>query len=498
MPSAVPGQVSGGLEQLRLGDVRGVDELVARLHVTAPRVVLQLTADDAALGMEDGQAGADLVGEREEVELGAQATVVAPFGLGQALQMGVERLLRLPRGAVDALQLRVLLAAPPVRRRAAGELHGRDVLRGGQMRAATEVGPDGVTRVGVHVVVDRQLAGGVDLDRVFRRRALEIDELQLVGLVGKLLAGVLDRVEASPGEALPRLDDLLHRGLEGGEVVGGERGVDVEVVVEAVGDGRADAELRVGSQLLHGLGEDVGGGVADDAAAVLGVGGDGLDVDVYGRGPREVAQCAVGADDDHRLRPARREARGAYGGTGRRPGLHPDGGRRWRRCWRGHGDLRRRRAERLDARGCPPRAVDRESRSVNGPPRRGRAAEPKGAPGPGAGRAGSPSRPRWARGPSDLRRGRRRPARRAAAESGARSLWPSSGRVRVATARRTAAVRAPDRATAGRTRPAGPAPPASSRTRLPIVPESTRSNAGRSTASADSIAPLCPKAGLPI
>ena len=102
--------------------------------------------------------------------------------------------------------------------------------------------------------------------------------------------------------------------------------VDVEVVVEAVGDGRADAELGVGSQLLHGLGEDVRGGVADDAAAVVGVRGDRLDVDVDVGRPGEVAQSAVGADDDHRARPVRRKARGADGGTGRRPGLHPDDG----------------------------------------------------------------------------------------------------------------------------------------------------------------------------
>src|SRR6202040_1624079 len=48
----VPVEVAGDLEQLRLGDVRAVHELIAGLAVLAPRVVLQFAADDSALGME--------------------------------------------------------------------------------------------------------------------------------------------------------------------------------------------------------------------------------------------------------------------------------------------------------------------------------------------------------------------------------------------------------------------------------------------------------------
>src|SRR4051795_4211781 len=91
-------------------------------------VVLPAPLDHPALGMEDGQAGADLVGETEQVQLGAQAPVVAALGLGQLLEVGLVRLLALPRRPVDALQLRVLLAAPPVRGGAAGEGEGGDVV----------------------------------------------------------------------------------------------------------------------------------------------------------------------------------------------------------------------------------------------------------------------------------------------------------------------------------------------------------------------------------
>ena len=100
-----------------LGDVRGVDEVVAGLLVPLPRVVLHLPPDDAALGVEDGEPGTDLVGEREQVELGAELAVVALVGLLEEGQVILERLSRLPCGAVDALQLRVLARFPASTRR---------------------------------------------------------------------------------------------------------------------------------------------------------------------------------------------------------------------------------------------------------------------------------------------------------------------------------------------------------------------------------------------
>src|SRR3978361_2150687 len=48
--------------------------------------------------------------------------------------------------------------------------------------------------------------------------------------------------ERRPGDPLPGPDDLGHLLLDGGEVLGGERPLRVEVVVEAVLDRRADAQ----------------------------------------------------------------------------------------------------------------------------------------------------------------------------------------------------------------------------------------------------------------
>ncbi|CAM5594121.1 hypothetical protein STENM223S_02733 [Streptomyces tendae] len=219
----VPVQVARGLEELPLRRVRGVDELVALLLVAAPRVVLHHPADDAALGVEDGEAGADLLRDGEQVQLAAELAVVALLGLGEELQVRLQLVLGGPGGAVDALEHRVLLAAAPVGGGVAHQLERRDVAGGGQVGTAAEVLPAQLAGLGVQVVVDRQLAGA-DLDVravVAGRGALEADQLQLVRLVGQLLAGGLVGDHAA-GEPLPALLDLLHLLLDGLEVIGVE------------------------------------------------------------------------------------------------------------------------------------------------------------------------------------------------------------------------------------------------------------------------------------
>src|SRR6478735_2287397 len=105
---AVVRQVPGGVEERLVGDVRRADVLEALVDVPLADVVLHLALDDAALGVEHRQAGPDLVGEGEQVELAAELAVVAALGLLDAVEVSVELLLRLPGGAVDALELLVL------------------------------------------------------------------------------------------------------------------------------------------------------------------------------------------------------------------------------------------------------------------------------------------------------------------------------------------------------------------------------------------------------
>ncbi len=87
--------------------------------------------------------------------------------------------------------------------------------------------------------------------------------------------------------------------------------LDVEVVVEAVAHGRADAELRVGAQLLDGLGKHVRGGVPQHGQAVGAGGGDRLDDLAARERVVEVAQDAVDPGDDHVAGRGRRPASSA-------------------------------------------------------------------------------------------------------------------------------------------------------------------------------------------
>ena len=77
------------------------------------------------------------------------------------------------------------------------------------------------------------------------------------------------------------------------QVVRGEGLGDVEVVVEAVGDRRADAEFGVRVDLLHRLRQHVRAGVTQHRQAVGLVGGDGLHPVAIVQRRVEVAQFAA-------------------------------------------------------------------------------------------------------------------------------------------------------------------------------------------------------------
>ena len=306
-------QVPGGLEQPTLGDVRGADVVEALLDVPAADVVLHLPLDHPASGVEHRQAGADLVGEAEQVQLGAEAPMVAALGLGQQLLVRVQRLLGLPGGAVDALQAGLGLVAPPVGRRATGDCERGDVFGGRHVRAAAQVAPDSLAGAGVEVVIDGEGTGADLHDFWVVHTGLVTHQLQLERLRGELDLGGLDGGDLPPGEPLRALDDLPHPLLDRGEVVRSERTVQRKVVVEAVGDRWADTELGLGKQLLDGLGHDVRGGVPDDHPPVRGVGRDGVHLGVGLRGPREVAQLPVRvAHHDHGVHTLAGQTRLAY------------------------------------------------------------------------------------------------------------------------------------------------------------------------------------------
>ena len=300
MPSAYHSRWPGGVEQVGLGEVRGVHELVPGGHVPLPRVVLEHPPDDAALGVEHRQPAADLRREREQVQLGAELAVIAALGLGQHGQVLVLRVAGRPGGAVDPLQLRVLLAPPPVRAAAAHHLQRRDVPGGRHVRAAAQVLPLQLAGGRVEVVVDRQFRAA-DLDRLLGvdpAAALEPDQFQLVRLAGQLGPG-LGVGDHPAGEPLTLLDDLAHSLLDVLKIAGLERRRHVEVVVEAVLDRRADPELGLRGHVLNRLGHDVGGGVPHDGQPGVAAELDRLHHVAVGQRARQVAQLAIDPRCDH-------------------------------------------------------------------------------------------------------------------------------------------------------------------------------------------------------
>ena len=70
--------------------------------------------------------------------------------------------------------------------------------------------------------------------------------------------------------------------LNGLEVLRCERFRHIELVIEAIGDGRSDSELGVGKEFLHRLRGNVCAGMPQNGQPLVAVDGDGLDV-VLGR-----------------------------------------------------------------------------------------------------------------------------------------------------------------------------------------------------------------------
>ena len=136
--------------------------------------------------------------------------------------------------------------------------------------------------------------------------------IQAVGVF--LQAFVLGGEHALVGQ-VARLD-LPHLLLDLFEVLGRERSGAVEIVIEAVVDGRADAELGFGIQFQHGRGQQVGGGVAVDLERLGILGGQDLERGVLFDGAGEVEHLAIDLGHDGRVGQPGADAPGDIDGTG--------------------------------------------------------------------------------------------------------------------------------------------------------------------------------------
>ena len=128
------------------------------------------------------------------------------------------------------------------------------------MGTATQVAPTHLSGLAVHVVVHRQFDATHFHDLC---AAVTSDQSQLVGLVCEFSNGLILRDDpATKLLAGFRNSDGLF--LDGLEILRREGFRHIELVVEAIGDGRSNAELGVGEKLLHRLRGHVRGGVPQD------------------------------------------------------------------------------------------------------------------------------------------------------------------------------------------------------------------------------------------
>ncbi len=293
--------VPGDPPQLRVVELRRLDLGVPAGAGQFAGEVAQRVPQRRAVGHPE-RASRRQLGELEQAQLAPEPAVVARARQLEALEVLLERRLREERRAVDAGEHRPLRVAAPVR--AGHRLQGKRLDGGGArgVRAAAQVGerPVGVQRHRLHVLVAHEVIDQLDLVRLLlgdEPRARQID--------GQLLAD----------ERLGRPHVLEHLGLDRGKVLLGDRdpGREVEVVVEAVVDRRADAHLDPGVELGHRGGQDVGGVVADQREGALAVGRQDRDRGTVVDRLREVAQLAVDLDRERRARQPRPDRRRRIG-----------------------------------------------------------------------------------------------------------------------------------------------------------------------------------------
>ncbi|MNC26703.1 hypothetical protein D3C75_748450 [compost metagenome] len=229
-------------------------------------VLLELAADESFQLAEDGPAivvpehhAGGLFLHVVQVELLADLAVVALGGLFKTLQVGLELLLVGPGGAVDALQHLVVGVAAPV---------GAGHLLQLEMVAVTHVRHVGAaTHVDVLFVM-------IETGLVITGDVL-IQDLDLVGLA----AGLEHVARLLPGDLL--LDDVVilggqrqHALFQGSQIFIGQGAVEINVVVKTVVDHRTYGHLGLGPELLDGMTQQVGTGVAQNVQTVFVFGGD--------------------------------------------------------------------------------------------------------------------------------------------------------------------------------------------------------------------------------
>src|SRR5690606_23703556 len=168
-----------------------------------------------------------------ELEVLAELTVIAELRLLHPVEVLRELVLRWKRGAVDALQLLVLLVTAMIRARDGEQFERLDLLRVPDVGACAEV---------------HELAVLVERDRLALRDVGETPELvAFLSTLAYDAFGLLAR-DLLAGERLVLVDHLLHLGLDLREVLSGQFVIEIDVVIKA--------GLRRWTDVQFGLGEE--------------------------------------------------------------------------------------------------------------------------------------------------------------------------------------------------------------------------------------------------
>ena len=211
----------------------------------------------APAGSQSGKPGPTSVVEGEELQFLAELAVVALLRLLQHREVFVELGLVLESGAVNALQLRILLVAFVISARHVRELERADVAGAHDVRTGAEI-----DELSVAVIARSASPSGM---------SWMISSLNLLGFRALAKAAkrarfgharaLRSRVTSTFARKVVGLDLLLHLRLDLLEILRRDAMRQIHVVIKAVLDRRPGRELRFRPDLQNGGRQNVGGGM---------------------------------------------------------------------------------------------------------------------------------------------------------------------------------------------------------------------------------------------
>ena len=237
-------EVSGSLPEIRLADMRRIDDLVSRLVVALAPVVLNGDANARTARKPMREPGADGVGDREELEIAAKNTMVAALRLLKLCKIGIDFSLILADDSVQALEHLVLLVAAVVAARHLHELYCADLRRTLNMRATAHLG------IVANSIGGNGLAGRLDIS----------ETLKLVLLPSEHSAGFIHG-DILLDERLIKCNETCHLCLDFREILRRKPVLKVKIVVEPVLRRRPDIDLNVIEKVHDRARGQMGGGM---------------------------------------------------------------------------------------------------------------------------------------------------------------------------------------------------------------------------------------------